>query len=132
MENKLATHRRSVLHYLRAVTALEDYTSITRFNFKLSVSLLPRPSNPLRVTPWFYNQSPVLWHDRCTVRRRGCHFSKSGLCFSFCLSILSRSAVLWSLLIDGFWSRMDLRLLTVIRSKHFLKRNRKVCSVSRK
>lgn len=95
MENKLATHRRSVLHYLRAVTALEDYTSITRLNFKLSVSLSPSCSNPLRVTPWFYNQSPVLWHER----RRGSLFSKSGLRFSTRLLSLFLRASAGTLLI---------------------------------
>lgn len=83
MENKLATHRWSVLHYLRPVTALEDYTSITRLNFKLSVYPLASNRQP------FAGYSMVLQSvtravTRATARRRGCFFSKSGLRFSFC------------------------------------------------
>lgn len=115
MENKLATHRRSVLHYLRPVTALEDYTSITRLNFKLSVYPLASNRQP------FAGYSMVLQSvtravTRATARRRGCFFSKSGLRFSFCppSSFLLfhaphvESILLWSLLIDGFlfiWKR---------------------------
>lgn len=83
MENKLATHPRLVLHYLRPVTALEDYTSITRLNFKLSVYPLASNRQP------FAGYSMVLQSvtravTRATARRRGCFFSKSGLRFSFC------------------------------------------------
>lgn len=83
MENKLATHRWSVLHYLRPVTALEDYTSITRLNFKLSVYPLASNRQP------FAGYSMVLQSvtravTRAMARRRGCFFSKSGLRFSFC------------------------------------------------
>lgn len=112
MENKLATHRWSVLHYLRPVTALEDYTSITRLNFKLSVYPLASNRQP------FAGYSMVLQSvtravTRAMARRRGCFFSKSGLRFSFCPPSFFffflffpphvESILLWSLLIDGFF-----------------------------
>lgn len=46
--------------------ALKDYTSITRINLKLSSFIAGNSvyyvDTLLWVTPWFYNQSSVLWH----------------------------------------------------------------------
>lgn len=110
MENKLATHRWSVLHYLRPVTALEDYTSITRLNFKLSVYPLASNRQPFAGYSMVL-QSVTLWHERWLVEgvvsfRKADYVSHFVLLLFFLFFFFPphvESILLWSLLIDGFF-----------------------------